>query len=148
MVASAECTRRSSDRMTWASHSRRPSSILPILVKWASRFLAWAGASSTCLPVYVIFMASSSVPDAPLVGGRDLHILAVFRHRAPRDGDPLGLQHRGDLLVRQRLGTVFFRNHFLHHPFQQEQRGGAAQRALHGFREEIAQLEHALRRMD
>src|ERR1035437_5392423 len=129
MVASAECTRRSSDRITWASHSRRPSSILPILVKWASRFLAWAGASATCLPVYVIFMASSSVPDAPLVGGRDLQILPVFRHRAPRDVDAQGLQHGGDLLVRERLGAVFVRNHLLHHPLQQQQRGGTAQRA-------------------
>src|ERR1039458_810000 len=139
---------RSSDRTTWASHSRLPSSILPIMAKWAARFFAWAGANTTCLPVYVTFMAFSSVPDAPLVGGRDLHILAVFRHRAPCDIDPLVLQHGGNLLVRQRLGAVFLRNHLLHHPLQQQQRGGTAQRALHGFRKEIAQFEHALRRMD
>src|SRR6185369_10049528 len=46
--------------MTCASHSRRPSSRTPIFANCASSFFNWAGASSTCLPVYVIFMVLPS----------------------------------------------------------------------------------------
>src|SRR5581483_5470342 len=44
----------------------------------------------------------------PALGGRkDAHGLAVFGHRAPGDFDRVGGQHRGDMLVAERLAQIF-----------------------------------------
>src|SRR5579863_1537378 len=123
--------------MTWASHSRLPSSTLPILANCACSFFNCAGASSTCLPVYVIFMGSPpggqqpktpplplyigcgrSVPDAPLVRGWNFHIFAILGHGTTRDVDALRLQQGGDLLVSQRLAAILLLDHPFHHSLQ------------------------------
>src|ERR1039457_4182307 len=125
MVISAVCVLRSRESTTWASRSSLfPSSNLPILANRASSFFNCAGASSTCLPVYVIFMkhlvgagnipfllynwnggaplAAALVAHTPLMGGWNLHVLAVLGHGAARNVDALALQHGGDLLVGER----------------------------------------------
>src|ERR1035437_8423718 len=170
MVDSALCVLRSSESTTWASRSSfLPSTSLPILANRASSFFNCAGASSTCLPVYVIFMkhlvgagnipfllyssnsaaplAAALIAHAPLMGGRTLHVLPVLRHGAARNVDALILQHGGDLLVGEGLGAILLFDHFLHFAFQQQKRRATAQRSLHRFREEIAEFEDALRRM-
>src|ERR1035437_546359 len=169
MVASALCVLRSRESTTWAPRSSLPSSSLPILANRASSFCNLSGASSTCLPVYVIFMehlvgagnipflryhsnsgaplAAALVAHAPLMSGRNLHVLAVFGHGAARDVDTPILKHGCDLLVGEGLGAILLFDHFLHSALQQEERCTPAQRPLDRFREEIAELEDALRRM-
>src|SRR5689334_13667484 len=163
MVASALCRWRTSESTTCTSHSFFPSRSFPILANRASSFFNCAGANPTCLPVYVIFMGSpfrpyrpkrpclcynsfgtGSVANAPLMGGRNFHVLAVFGNRPPGNIDPLALQQGGDLLVGERLCAVLVLDHLLYLAFQQEQRGGPAGGSLHGLGEEITEFENAL----
>src|ERR1035437_3730558 len=140
MVASALCVLRSRESTTWASRSSLPSSSLPILANRASSFFNCAGASSTCLPVYAIFMkhlvgagnipfllyssnsaaplAATLIAHAPLMGGRNLHIFPVLGHGAARKVDALVLQHGGGLFVGGGRDAVLLFDHFLHFALQ------------------------------
>src|ERR1051326_3180051 len=77
--------------------------------------------------------------------GRNFHVFAVFGHRAPGDIDTFGLQQQGDLFIGERLAAILFLDHLFHLALEQQQRCRSARGSLHCFREEIAQLEHALR---
>src|ERR1019366_8253433 len=87
------------------------------------------------------------IAHAPLMGGRNLHILPVLGYGSARNVDALVLEHSGDLLVGEGLGAILLFDHFLHFAFQQEERCTPAQRPLNRFREEIAEFEDALRRV-
>ena len=51
----------------------------------------------------------------PQIGGQDVQLRPVLRHRAARDHDPFFLEHLHDLLVRQRLARVLALEHLRHH---------------------------------
>src|SRR5579883_83527 len=87
------------------------------------------------------------VSDPALVSRRDFHVLAVLGYRTSSDVDALTLEQHGDLFVGERFRAVLILDHLLHLALQQQQRSTAAGGTLHGFREEIAQLENTLRRM-
>src|SRR5579885_322886 len=88
-----------------------------------------------------------SVANTSLMRGRYLHVLAILRYRAPGYLDALRLKPLRDLLVGKRMAGIFFLDHFFHPSLEDQQRSSAAGGSLHGFREEIAQLEDALRSM-
>src|ERR1022692_3934165 len=87
------------------------------------------------------------VTHAPLMGGWYLHILPVLGHGAACNVDALALQHGSNLLVGEGLGAILLFDHFLHFALQQQKWRAAAQWPLDRLREEIAELEDALRRM-
>ena len=82
-----------------------------------------------------------------LVRAGDAHVFAIFRHGAAGDVNAVVVELLGDLIVGERLGAVFFLDHFLDQALQREQRHAAALGTVDGFAEERAQLEHALRRV-
>src|SRR5258706_16267648 len=82
-----------------------------------------------------------------LVSAGDAHVFAIFRHGAARYVNAGIVELLGDLIVSQRLGAVFFFDHFFHEAFQGEQRHAAAFRTVDGFAEERAQLQNALGRV-
>src|SRR5258708_24300182 len=84
------------------------------------------------------------LPSPSLMRGRNLHVFAIFCHRAPRHVDTLPLKQRRDMVVGQRLRTVFLVDHLLYLSFQNEQRHCASRRPLDRFGEEISQLENSL----
>src|ERR1051326_3552820 len=94
----------------------------------------------------------ASLPDLalspPLMRTWYLHVFPIFRHRTTRHLDSLRLQDARDLVVSQWMCRIFLFNQFLNAPFQDQQRCPGALRPLHAFREEVAQLKHALRRMN
>src|SRR6266850_5578325 len=86
-----------------------------------------------------------SVLHPPLVSAGYAHILAIFRHRAASDVNAGVVEFLGYLVVGERLGAVFFFDHFLDQALEREQRHAAAFRTVHGFTEEGAQFQDALR---
>src|SRR6267143_5081161 len=80
-----------------------------------------------------------SVFHPALVGAGDAHIFAIFCNRAARDVNAAVVELFGDLIVGERLGAVFFLDHFLDQTLEGEQRHAAAFRAVHRFTEEGAQ---------
>src|SRR5713226_3662577 len=88
-----------------------------------------------------------SVFHTALVRAGYAHIFAIFRDGAAGDVNAGFIEFLGDLIVGERLGTVFFFDHFLDQALQGEQRHADAFRAVHGFAEERAQLQYALRGM-
>ncbi len=63
-----------------------------------------------------------SLPNPPLMRTRNLHILPVLSHRPPSHIDPLRLQLRRQMIVRQWLAGIFIFNQLLHLALQQHQR--------------------------
>src|SRR6266849_2066200 len=61
---------------------------------------------------------SRSVFYPPLVRAGDAHVFAVFGNGAARDAYSGVIKLLGDLIVGQRLGAVFFLDHFLDQPLQ------------------------------
>src|SRR5271165_5392424 len=57
-----------------------------------------------------------STLDPALVGARDSHIFPVLCHGPARDVDAIFFQLLGNLFVGERLGGIFFVDHFLHQP--------------------------------
>src|SRR5579859_3572108 len=57
----------------------------------------------------------------PLMRAGNTHIFAIFCHGAPRDANAGVLKLLRNLVVRQRLGRVFFIDHFLYEAFQRQQ---------------------------
>ena len=47
---------------------------------------------------------------AALVGGRNVHVFAVFCHGAARKLDALIVQHCRNLIVSERVASIFFFN--------------------------------------
>src|SRR5712672_617016 len=86
-----------------------------------------------------------SVFHPALVSAGDAHILAILRHRAASDVNASVVEFLGYLVVGERLGAVFFFDHFLDQALEREQRHAAAFRTVYGFTEERAQFQHALR---
>src|SRR5882762_12041019 len=76
-----------------------------------------------------------------LVGAGDAHIFAIFCDGAARDVNAGIVELFGNLIVGERLGAVFFLDHFLDHALEREQRHAAAFRTVHRFAEEGAQLD-------
>src|SRR5882762_4954797 len=87
-------------------------------------------------------------PNSSLMSARNLHVFPIFRDRSPRDLDALRLQNASDLFIGQRPACIFFFDQLLYAAFQNQQRSAAALGSLHALRKEIAQFEHALRRVD
>src|ERR1700738_5316777 len=65
-----------------------------------------------------------------LVSAGDAHIFAVFCYGAARDVDARVVELLGDLIVGERLGSVFFFDHFLDQTLEGEQRHSAALRTV------------------
>src|SRR5216684_9213258 len=82
-----------------------------------------------------------------LVRAGDAHVFPVFGYGAARDLNALRLENPGDLLVGQRAAGIFFFDQLLDSALQDQQRRVASLGALHAFAEEVAQLEHTLRRV-
>src|ERR1700738_4866150 len=79
-----------------------------------------------------------------LVGAGNAHIFAVFCDGTAGDVNAGVVELFGDLIVGQRLGAVFFFDHFLDQALEGEQRHAAAFRAVHRFAAERAQFQHTL----
>src|SRR6266403_4831414 len=88
---------------------------------------------------------SRSVFNPALVGAGDAHIFAVFCDGTAGVVNAAVVELFGDLIVGERLGAVFFFDHFLDQALEREQRHAAAFRTVYGFTEERAQFQHALR---
>src|SRR6266478_3485877 len=86
-----------------------------------------------------------SVFNPALVGAGDAHVFAIFCDRAARDVNAGIVELFGNLIVGERLGAVFFLDHFLDQALEREQRHAAAFRTVNRFAEEGAQFQHALR---
>src|SRR6266403_6006617 len=86
-----------------------------------------------------------SVFHPALVSAGDAHVFAIFRHRAASDVNAGVVEFLGDLIVGERLGAVFFFDHFLDQALEREQRHAAAFWAVHRLAEERAQFEYTLR---
>src|SRR6266403_4750266 len=86
-----------------------------------------------------------SVLHPSLMSAGDAHVFAIFRHRAASDVNASVVEFLGYLVVGERLGAVFFFDHFLDQALEGEQRHAAAFRTVHGFAEERAQFQDALR---
>src|SRR6266852_9305279 len=67
-----------------------------------------------------------SVFYPPLVGAGDAHVFAVFGNSAARYVNAGVIKLLGYLIVGQRLGAVFFLDHFPNQPLQGQQRHRAA----------------------
>src|SRR6266436_2104143 len=87
----------------------------------------------------------SSALHPALVSAGDAHVFAVLGNGAARDVDPCVVKLFGDLLVRERLRSVFFFNHFFDETLESEERHSAAFGAIHGLAEKGAQFKDALR---
>src|SRR5450631_4734315 len=85
--------------------------------------------------------------DASLVRRWNAHVLAVFRDGAASHLYAFGLQALRDVFVGEWMGCILLFDHLFDAPLQNQQRSPAARRSLHCFREKVAQLEDALRRM-
>src|ERR1700732_4065267 len=66
----------------------------------------------------------------------DAHIFAVFCHGAAGGVEAGVVEFLVDLIVGERLGAVFFLDHFLDQALEREQRHTAAFRTVHRFAEE------------
>src|SRR4029077_20289772 len=141
-------------RITWASTGRRRY----LRATRATLSSAWdrsAGVGSTWRNVTVICISPSALgqPERPclhlLAPGRreDAHLLPVLRHGPTRDVDGLLGEEFGDVLVVQRLPPVFLGDDgpdaFLHALGRHLLAVSAAQ----ARREEVLELERALRRV-
>src|SRR5579859_765456 len=82
---------------------------------------------------------------ATLVGAGDAHVFAVFGNSAARNVNARVIQLLGNLFIGERLRSVFFFNHFFDETLEGEERHPAALGAIHGFAEEGAEFEDALR---
>src|SRR5579859_7620445 len=88
-------------------------------------------------------IGSCSTLDPPLMRAGDTHIFAIFCHGPPRDANARILELFRNLVVGQRLRSVFFIDHLFYKPLQREQRHSAALRPIHCFAEKRAQFQHA-----
>src|SRR5712671_4453717 len=79
-----------------------------------------------------------SVFHPALVSAGDAHVFAIFRHGAASDVNAGVVEFLGYLVIGERLGAVFFFDHFLDQALEREQRHAAAFRTIHGFAEEGA----------
>src|SRR6266404_9913755 len=86
-----------------------------------------------------------SVFHPALVSAGYAHVFAIFRDGAASDVNAGVVEFLGDLVVGERLGAVFFFDHFLDQALEREQRHAAAFRTVYGFTEEGAQFQDALR---
>src|SRR5882762_12038503 len=86
-----------------------------------------------------------SVFHPALVSAGYAHVFAIFRDGAASDVNTSVVEFLGDLVVGERLGAVFFFDHFLDQALERKQRHAAAFRTVYGFAEERAQFQHALR---
>src|SRR6267154_2175952 len=86
-----------------------------------------------------------SVFHPALVSAGDAHILVIFRDGAASDVNAGVVEFLSDLVVGERLGAVFFFDHFLDQALEREQRHAAAFRTVHGSTEEGAHFQDALR---
>src|SRR5260221_9637044 len=86
-----------------------------------------------------------SVFHPALVSAGYAHILTIFRHGAASDVNAGVVEFLGYLVVGERLGAVFFFDHFLDQALEREQRHAAAFWAVHRLAEERAQFEYTLR---
>ena len=82
------------------------------------------------------------------MGTGNAKIFAIFGDGAARDLNAFFAEAFGDLLVGEWVRGVFVVNHFFNASLERKQRHFAALRPVHGFAEEIAELEDALRRVD
>src|ERR1700675_3210890 len=71
-----------------------------------------------------------------LVRAGNSHIFTIFRYSAARNVDARVIQLLRDLLVRQRLGAIFFFDHLFYYTLQGQQGHRAALRPVHRFAEE------------
>src|ERR1700732_474317 len=76
---------------------------------------------------------SRSVFNPALVGAGDAHIFAVFCDGAAGDVNTAVVELFGDLIVGERLGTVFFFDHFLDQTLAREQPHADDFRTVHRF---------------
>src|SRR6266853_2258844 len=86
-----------------------------------------------------------SVFHPALVSAGYAHVFAIFCYGAASDVNAGVVEFLGYLVVGERLGAVFFFDHFLDQALEREQRHAAAFRTVHGFTEEGAQFQDALR---
>ena len=82
--------------------------------------------------------------DPALVGAGNSHVLAILGDGATRHTIAHIAQTMGNLLVGQGVHGFFFLDHFLHQPFQIDQRSEVASRSLDGLGKEITKFVNAL----
>src|SRR5262249_49798764 len=66
--------------------------------------------------------------EAALMRRQDAELLAVLGHGAPRDREPLGVQGRGDVLVREGLAGILGGDEVLNHLLDRHRRHHLARR--------------------
>src|SRR5262245_38750231 len=79
--------------------------------------------------------------------GQDAHQLAILRHRAPRDVDLLLAEHLGDVLVAERLAGVLLGDDLTDLLLDALRGHLGPLTSAEARREEVLQLERALRRV-
>src|SRR5579859_8149406 len=67
-----------------------------------------------------------SVLHSALVSAGDAHVFAIFGDCAAGHMNPRIVEFLGDLIIGERLGAVFFLNHFFNQTLQGQQRHAAA----------------------
>src|SRR5579862_7719339 len=87
---------------------------------------------SSCSPMLRVRQARFSCLHPSLMSAGYPHILAILGNGATGHADTVLAQACRDVLIRKRLGGIFFLNHFLDQSLQIDQRGFAPRWSLDG----------------
>jgi len=93
----------------------------------------------------VRFTAAALGLYTPAMRAGNAKVFAIFCDRSARDVDPFIAEFFCDLLVSERVRSIFVFDHLLYPTLQGKQRHFAALRAVYRLAEEVAQFEDALR---